>query len=614
MSINKILLGRTSQQRYTHDRSLDASFTSNIGFVQPTFCREMVPENTYKVQVNSKVYATPLNSYCFGRLALRHYHSFVPMTDLYKHYDNLLAGTDVKVAGNSFIPTVVPFITGHDVLGIIMAQNFTSGGEIAIMDDNSTDLDINAISNVVYEEFGIRPIITSNEVTTYQNGYDHFDLRFQTSSYTYGISFSRQQKNVVSILRALGYSWSLKAPQQTLLKLLAYYKAYYDLFAPQRNSTWENTSCYSIIAEAYNSNGKSAPQYSSWFNFVRDELCTTFYTINPDYFTASVTQFDNRTNYITQYDGGTQSSVTSHTGGITASNDLSETGGANQLSLINRMLRLVNKNTVLGKSVKDYLNTHFGSSGDLVVPESNYIGSSSVNVNIGDILQSANTDGGDDTVLGYRSGVVNGADGSQSFSFTSKKFGYWITLVTLVPIDSCYTQGYLEENLHIRKFDYFTPEFDAIGYTPVQVGELLSNTTDVSDDTQNEAQSFGLLPRYSSYKTNPQGLLNGDFALMSLANTYDSYMLYRKFTTGQLEYDGSFTPSPIARQVTTGLRYIGRFDDYGNYNRIFFDPDSLYDHFMIHEVYNVKSTFAGLPMSKSFDTDANDDAIKVEHV
>ena len=79
--IPKIKVGMP-KKREKMNLSFDNSTTANIGTIQPTMCREMVPNESFHVKVASICRLSPLAVPTFGRMSMRHYHTFIP----YKEY------------------------------------------------------------------------------------------------------------------------------------------------------------------------------------------------------------------------------------------------------------------------------------------------------------------------------------------------------------------------------------------------------------------------------------------------------------------------------------------------------------------------------------------------
>lgn len=89
--------------------SFDCSTTSNIGNIQPTMCREMVPNETFKVKQASLIRLASMPTPTFGRLSMRNYHVFIPYKELWQQFDAFLSGQHYRSNSTvSYIPEIVP--------------------------------------------------------------------------------------------------------------------------------------------------------------------------------------------------------------------------------------------------------------------------------------------------------------------------------------------------------------------------------------------------------------------------------------------------------------------------------------------------------------------------
>jgi hypothetical protein len=303
------------------------------------------------------------------------------------------------------------------------------------------------------------------------------------------------------------------------------------------------------------------------------------------------------------------------------------------LRLANTLFRFSNKNTVLGRNVRDYLHTHYGIT-DVAEDVSSpvyRIGSSRVNLDITPIMSTSDTKDGDKgSALGAFAGQGVGYKESETFDYTAHTFGVWLTLTVVVP-ESGFYQGYLRENRHIARNDFFTEAYDALGYQVTERGEVTSDYTAqgpmFSPASVEYTKGFGFMPRYSEYKTS-QNIVNGDLSLRGLRNSMASFHLDRQFPTEKLskrtQYNSATgetkiitnvdNPAYLPTTVFDGFRAIDQTDIVGNYNRIFTYMGNDFDHFVIQNVFKVRAVAPWKPLSSSFDTfdDEDNSSIKVQ--
>lgn len=309
-----------------------------------------------------------------------------------------------------------------------------------------------------------------------------------------------------------------------------------------------------------------------------------------------------------------------------------------QLNIMKKMYHWVNKNTLIGGRIAEYMRVHFGSD-VLEDHKSNFIGNSNINVNISDVMSNSDThtQTNDGRRLGEYGGKGVGFGSSNDLHFKADVFGYWITLATIVP-DSTFFQGLDANLLHTTPQTFFTPTYDAVGFqvTPRAcfVGDSSVESTLSGKDYDNHA-SVGYIPRYTEYKV-AQNVLNGDVTLRSTKNAMLPYTLDKYISddevTGKINASGGYSEYyllPNRNSVpaaSTEWRYIGKYGWLSNFNRIFYlneetnvwedydyeEDRNRTDNFVVHNIMNIKMLQPMLQVSDSFETESNDDSITVQ--
>lgn len=743
--VPKIKIGLAAGKREKHNLSFDCSTTSNIGSVQPTMCREMAPNSKYKVKVSSLVRLASMPLPTFGRMSLRHYHTFVPYVDLYQPFDALMSGQHYKGANSTtFIPNKVPYFTMADILDFIVSYSDISIAPVNALNKpyfiTSTNVsydgtvfaygegeeydyhtfedawhaavahDLEIIGPVwdsvrlgtsIFDGAGTSALFALRQVSEPVNYYnDGFgvlnfgnfiaymrgsmdssklkmaynastdatifavqggnsvispqgaDLITQIGSYYLLFKFRPFLKRLRTIFIGLGYQFSpYNTEEMSALKLLAYYKAWFNLFCPVREKSFVDTDCYWIIKRASELNGPNIRaglgDTSKFRSFITSLAKECYYYLPMDYFSMSVTvpQGSNQDTDFVLNSGSMlrANNATTMENSIdnvqvlrTPGNDHpavgleSQTGAISPLTmkLAFQMLKWANKNTVIGRSIRQYLKVHFGVDDVNPIDDGGVyrIGSSRTNIQISDVMSTAENEQG---YLGEYAGKGIGYGDSEKFDFTADKFGVWLTLTAVVP-ESGYYQGYLKENRHLNRYQFFNPEFDALGYQVLERGEVMDDYN--CDSTawrprQNykRTDAFGLVPRYSEYKVG-RNIVNGDLSLVGLYNSMAPYTLdrriaggaYNSFGTGALAtglYLQVVKPAFVPTVVYDAFRRIDPTDHLGQYNRIFNYGGNDLDHFIIHNIFDVQAYMPMKSLTDSFDTvDGDDDGtIKTTH-
>ena len=96
----KINIAGFNTKKSKIDLDFDVNTTAEVGQVQPVLCEEVIPQATYDMDCNSMIQVAPLLSPLFGRISLRQFTSFVPMSDIFHHFDEVIGSRKVT-HGNS---------------------------------------------------------------------------------------------------------------------------------------------------------------------------------------------------------------------------------------------------------------------------------------------------------------------------------------------------------------------------------------------------------------------------------------------------------------------------------------------------------------------------------
>lgn len=725
--IPKIKVGRPDK-REKLNLSFDNSTTSNIGCIQPTMCREMVPNETMKVKTSSLVRLSSMPLPTFGRMSLRHYHAFVPYASLYEPFTAMLSGQHYTGEDSTWIPTQVPSVRLCEIINpLILSYSEISIAPLSDMDhpitldpdgdQTSEDWQLNfaaakdavraVLSTVAWfglnsagynpseARFGALGRATDNfgadgygfinlgavagafisadsgtpttfddyfkfkndlTADTYNgsNGkmYRHTgntvitpegaDLITQCGNYWVLFKFRPMLKRFRTIMIGLGYQFSpYNVETFSYLKLLAYYKVWFELFRPNREMAFQDTNCYKLIKQSSNN-----PSYVATFttgnvfkDFIVDMVNDCYYYLPMDYFSMATTQTqqpmsDNgfeisAPTAVTYNSNGSASYADRKAVQVQANGEIyAETvNGVAKVSPIvmkmaMRLLTFANKNTVIGRSIRDYLRVHYGIAEDAAFDSSGIvrIGSSRININISDVMSTAESQQG---YLGEYGGRGIGYGENERFDFTAKEFGCWLTMTVVVPESGMY-QGYMKENRHLNRYQFFMPEFDALGHQVLERGEVMDDYN-CDGDRWNPASTsfrrtaaFGLVPRYSEYKVG-RNIVNGDLSLVGLKNDMAGYTLERRLSGGMIKpYMNGVKlvskPDFIPSVIFDGFRRIDPSDHIGQYNRIFNYGGNDLDHFIIHNIFDVEAFAPMKSLTTSFDTIENgEDVVEVTH-
>ncbi len=418
--------------------------------------------------------------------------------------------------------------------------------------------------------------------------------------------WTNEGRNLVRILQGLGINISPSSIEPiNLLPLFAFYKAWFDVFMPQRNIHWTDSQAFTLLnycsenaKYVYDFAGtdKVGDKYvmgilADWF----DSLGSLYATCDPNYFTSAVrnlnpsaqdefaleeqlSDIDQVSNRVTveahalkgaapqavTYDGQETRSITRL-----------------QLQLVNTLAKYINTNTVIGQRLDAFFKAHFdGYTGKN--DESTFAGASVTDIMLGDTIVTASTS---DAKAGDFAGVGFGK-GNYKMSYKAKEFGYFIVFGAVIPVSN-YVQGTSYDSFLTHPLEFPHPEFDSLGYDYVLKGEILSPLVRDGRISIRPDSPFGYQPRYTGHKV-MSSVVMGEPAFLSSRDQWLGFsldnILSGGFTTIEEHaddhsasgYNGSNTynlyniPDSVLT-AGTWWRYLGMYDWMGNYDRIFYD-------------------------------------------
>lgn len=755
--LDKIEIAKSGHPRARFNLSHDVNTTCGFGEVQP-LCGRLTPPDTKTIlDLKSLVRLAPMVAPTFGRMKFKTWTSFVPMSDLSKNFDALLAQTVVsRTQGNSnvnFQPVNVPnfslgvlsalCLIGADLTLYVGDTSATASGglsacwiptsvnelrtalgysddnwyfDLGFMGRDSTDsltarfdnylgiyLDVGkfcgagttgfliptALAKPLSSSASVEQLFESPALNGTFNGAVHVPLPSADLVFTFneaGLSsifngkcvsiafrLSAFGKRLRKVLLGLGYQIDLSSVEQvSAMPLFAYYKAYYELFGIKLYENWDSTPAAKILYNCdnnmYAASANSTPDLDALLyngtgltnsvtrdllvSFIKD-LANTWVTDSQDFVSAHTStlaigpsargaldfiDFDSAVcDVINPQDFGGFGNLNSN-GNFANIKDVNH--GAVDSEVLKRLYRWSNINTVAGKKIADLLRAQ--GLGDYVDSHKpNFIGYTEQQINIDDVVSSADTfQTSDDSgkLLGEYGGRGISFDQSKNFVFENDSFGYIITLAAIVP-ESGYFQGIDPSLKCINKFDFYNPEFDALGHDESKLSAVVGSRDWCADNGDPLSLPFGFVPRYTGLKI-ANNVANGDFSLRGTRDSYlpytlDKFIGYRERVCKLAQNSDhpnsvAYTTAEVVNSLPvagTAWRYPTRYPWLANFSRIFANVGTYgqdwkmwfkalsaqekaqylycyneYDNFLVHDVFNLVQYSPMLPIEKSFQT------------
>lgn len=475
----------------------------------------------------------------------------------------------------------------------------------------------------------------------YHAGYD--------GNVSLGVHFTPNGKRILKVLTASRINFGRVRPS-TNEKLYAYYKVWFDKYNAGRNLQWRDTFAYKLIHTFYDTGVPTAQLFyepedlpfafteemfatlrSNWMHFILELANCTYCSPNDNITVAtdspilentqpqgddvflpsdrfgngSILELPESRNTIVQFD--TDDSKPYYT---------TEQNTGLSIRMMQTLYKLVNKNSVLGSKVDDYLRAHGIANG---LPKSMVLGDQSFSCGIEEVYGTVNNES---TALGEYAGKGIGAIGTdqhpaKTMHFECDTFGYLIQLTTLVPL-----AGYVQAMGHdcITRYDFYQSEFDSLGMEVLPQSSVIGRQFCFGEHFKADSV-FGFVPRYFNLKVE-NNLANGGFAFPSEMANFLPYSLDKIFTTGTpddfINRAPEYAETEYNRDLVCDeeLRYIGRYEKYGNFNRIFYDTTGRNDNFIVHIVQDLTMYAPMRAIDNSYETfdEFNDDNhVSLEH-
>ena len=451
------------------------------------------------------------------------------------------------------------------------------------------------------------------------SGFDGCKIRLCFKLSSYG-------KRLRKVLIGLGYNFNLQDDTLvSMLPLFAYYKSWWDTFAPERFRNFYETSCWKLIQLSMER--ATSPNFGTSFtsngnlrSFLKEfisELGSLFATERLDAISAATDAVFGSTNTTTASNGWetdirqtVEQTLETLTGYVSAAGTTSyNTGSSNveyvqgshyinnaalnnivlnwdssknfwdisqpQLDALKRAYVVLNKSSVAGMKVEEILRA-LGQGSYVEECKGRFINGSDDFIKISDVVATSATA---DAKLGQYGGRGLGVSQFQ-FSHSTNEHGVLIVLSVVVP-ETGYVNGPAHELEAISYDKMYNPEFDGLAYEAIQKKNLGGSGV-INDASAND--TFGFLPTYSQFKF-MSNKANGDFSLHSMKNSLTPYSLDKYIPVNEPNvyrveptngHAGSTTElcSPVYHysdlaNAGEDYRYVNKFPWNGDFNRIF---------------------------------------------
>lgn len=465
---------RANLQRNAFDLSFTSKFTASVGMLLPCFCKEVNPNEHFRINPQMFLRTVPLNSAAYVRLKQYCEFYFVPTRLLWRSFPQFIAGTS-----NQFSTAISD------------GSKFNS---VPTWDFNT-----------------LLKLLSTSGTDTCGYPFKYGAVRL-LDLLGYGVNVS----NVDSLIAA--NSTKPFAFKVSPFRMLAYQKIYSDFY---RNPLYEAIDVENFNVDNTSSSSSIANQtarmmylrYRDWkkdyFNAVSPSFQGNDFmqaAFSPIVFpsagqdvNANPTSWSNKND---SFQGGL--SINQPSGGSSAGITVANLRSAYALDKLYRLMV-----SAKDGSYSEQMKTRFGVDAPDDDWKSKFIGAIDAPVSIGDVTTTSDTYNESDQ-SGAIPGTIYGNGWSQSkgtIDFTSKEHGIIMGIFSILP-ECDYQSDQIDAfNTKLKREDFFVPEFADLGKQPTPIYQFKFNKdTDMS-------KVLGWNLRYSEYKTSldmVHGVFNSD--------------------------------------------------------------------------------------------------------
>ncbi|MGR5595606.1 major capsid protein [Bacteroides thetaiotaomicron] len=570
----KSLRNKTSRNGF--DLSSKRNFTAKAGELLPVKTWEVLPGDTFRIDLKAFARTQPLNTAAFARMREYYDFYFVPYdllwnkanTALTQMYDNPQHAISFDPTVNFILSGDMPYLTCHQI------ADYLNGV--------ASDLTDNSVKNY----FGYNRGLLSAKLLEYL-GYGNFYSYAETSGYNW---VNNPLKNNL---------------QLNLFGLLAYQKIYADF---HRDSQWEKISPSTfnvdyMDGQDMNLDISGSVRFSENYNMFDLRYCNwqkdLFHGVVPRSQYGDVASISLDSNVLIHgqpvitatniLSSGQSSEIKIKGGTATAGSNLTTAGSFSILALRQaEFLQKWKEITQSGnKDYKEQIEKHWNvSPGDGFSEMCTYLGGISSSMDINEVVNNNITGDYAADIAGKGTGISNGV-----INFNSQgRYGLVMCIYHCLPLIDYTTDLVSPIFTKVNATDYAIPEFDRVGMQQVPLA-LFSNPS-LSDFGTLIIDHIGYAPRYIDYKTDVDSSV-GAFktTLNSWVISYDNGSLIKQLGS----VDSNNQPSPSAAPL--------------NYTMFKVNPDSLNPIFAVNADSTVDtdqflcSSFFDVKVVRNLDTD-----------
>lgn len=653
--IGGISLGKATK-KYLRNTDFDNNTTMDFGFCQPLFCQFLLPDSNISVSAKQLVRLAPMPVPSFARVSLVNKFVFVPWSDLCGYYEAMLSRMPYN---GSVIPKELPFIYNAFMARVLLSLSFGSTCTLYVADDSSVSPVTFSVasSSDAAKYLNVLASLWSQDLSSHGISYsftfkssqaDLDVINPNSADYVYRFKngstklmacfrFSQRAKHFRCVAIGLGYSLALNDwSRVNALPLFAFYKAWFDTFAPKRSMAWTDTPFYAFLKDVSDNYKPDISSLKNVVNSILLPLSTCYYANNDDFVSVHRSTVENvivdAFPFVDELGNVGQTNITPKSSQPSLSLDISLIA----LDVVKRLTRFVNKDSVIGQKMSSWVRNHFNAQVANSLYEDVYqIKTDLIPLQINDVFSTSDTADAS-SQSGERLGAYAGKGigfGDTGCKFHSDKHGYLLCISAIVP-KSGYFQGNDTSLYGLDRFTLPSADFDALGFEVTPFGFVAGDngyslTPDLTSHNLDFSSGFGFVPRFSGFKFK-KNIVNGDMSRRSLLDSMSPYYLDRILQCGDAFFNSAGHNSyvlsreylPSIPKASEQWRYPTRYPWLGDFDRIFYNDDVFHgvdssfdegsysndayparsDNFIVQSLFSMRIQDVLKPLSMSYDT------------
>lgn len=459
----KSLRNKTSRNGF--DLSFKKNFTAKAGELLPVMVKEVLPGDSFKIDLRSFTRTQPINTAAFARIREYYDFYFVPYdllwnkanTVLTQMYDNPQHSVSMNPTDNFVLSGTMPSITASGLAKYLVNVN-DSGEEL--------------------NYFGYNRALCSAKLMEYL-GYGNF------YRYAKGDQFTWDEH---PLLNNLNFN---------IFGFLAYQKIYSDYY---RDSQWERIAPSTFNVDFMDGSGNNSIEpYLDGDS--SSDILTNYNLFDLRYCNWQKDLFHGLVPHQQYGESSVVQTSDAESGNPTGFTILA----LRQAEFLQKWKEITQSGN---KDYKDQIEKHWGvSAGDALSEMCTYLGGISSSLDINEVVNSNITGDNAADIAGKGTGVSNG-----SINFNAgAKYGVIMCIYHCLPLLD-YTADLLESAFtKVNATDYAIPEFDRVGMEAVPFAKMINPLKNEGglNFTAFASMIMGYAPRYIDYKTSVDSSIGG---------------------------------------------------------------------------------------------------------